>query len=176
MTMMSQSVKENSGLEMTQPAQQSIVDVSEPAATAADQRPRTTAQMEEQQRQELEVKINELRARCRLQAEQLMAWRKAYAFEVNFHITGLILAIVLLRLSCRIPRASDRPTDRPADHHPPHHPVECECCCSDYTLTGCPELLSGANLICTRNEGVRGKERGRKGDNRYSGCVAFHIY
>lgn len=41
------------------------------------------AVFEEQQRQELEAKINELRAKCRLQAEQLMAWRKAYAIEVS---------------------------------------------------------------------------------------------
>ena len=36
-----------------------------------------------EQRQEWEAKINELRAKCRLQAEQLMAWRKAYAIEVS---------------------------------------------------------------------------------------------
>lgn len=65
---------------MTQ-QQQSTVDTSSLAAVEAEQE--NQSPFDEQQRQELEVKINELRAKCRLQAEQLMAWRKAYAFEVS---------------------------------------------------------------------------------------------
>lgn len=49
-------------------------------------KPPAQSQFEEQQRQELESRLNELRAKCRLQAEQLMAWRKAYAIEVRVRI------------------------------------------------------------------------------------------
>lgn len=52
----------------------------QPQVVGAPQPPRTQSG---EQRQEWEAKINELRAKCRLQAEQLMAWRKAYAIEVS---------------------------------------------------------------------------------------------
>ena len=45
--------------------------------------PQPTRTQSGEQRQEWEAKINELRAKCRLQAEQLMAWRKAYSIEVS---------------------------------------------------------------------------------------------
>ena len=52
----------------------------EPVIVGAPQPSRTQSG---EQGQEWEAKINELRAKCRLQAEQLMAWRKAYAIEVS---------------------------------------------------------------------------------------------
>lgn len=90
MTMMSQSVNGNSrgaSLEMTQPTVDSTLQQENPNQ-------RTTPPFEEPHRQELEVKINELRAKCRLQAEQLMAWRKAYAFEVSQRLNLLEFFIV----------------------------------------------------------------------------------
>lgn len=98
---MSQSVDENRGnnhnsrvgvvggrsLEMTPQSQSTAaaveVSLAEPQQQQHQQPRMNTAQLEEQHRQELEAKINELRAKCRLQAEQLMAWRKAYAIEVS---------------------------------------------------------------------------------------------
>ena len=50
--------------------------------------PQPTRTQSGEQRQEWEAKINELRAKCRLQAEQLMAWRKAYSIEVSGRIQG----------------------------------------------------------------------------------------
>lgn len=93
MTMMSQSVNEENtssncrvevggGQEMTQ-QQQSTASEAAAGGGGGEEPQNHQRTQSEKQRQELEVKINELRAKCRLQAEQLMAWRKAYAIEVS---------------------------------------------------------------------------------------------